>query len=153
MSQDWFADNAPPEAGGDWFEQNAPGSRNAMRSYAPPVPKPAIDMQGSYTAQALNPTGSVASPGEASYVAAADPESQSRMLTAASIGAGGTAAVAAAPAALAKLLPPTIAGVQAVGEWAKRNPIVAYAIYDQLHQHFGGALRFIKGMPAPPGAE
>jgi hypothetical protein len=95
VSQDWFADNAPPETGGDWFEQNAPGSRSAMRNYAPGVPKPAIDMQGSYTAQALNPTASVASPGEASYVAEADPESQARMLGAAAVGVGGAGVAAA----------------------------------------------------------
>jgi hypothetical protein len=55
--------------------------------------KPQLDMQKSNLAIAASPTQSVAGPGEASYVAQADPGSQARMLGAAAIGAGGTSGV------------------------------------------------------------
>ena len=59
--------------------------------------------QQSYLSKSLNPTDSVASPGEASYVAQADPESRSRMLTASIIGAsGGAGEVAAGAKAVAQ---------------------------------------------------
>lgn len=70
---------------------------------APPVPNPReqLQMQPSNTATALNPTRSVAGPGEASYVAQADRPSQDRMLAAAAVGAGGQVL----PGAIASTLP------------------------------------------------
>jgi len=62
------------------------------------TPAATTQPEQSYLSKALNPTDSVASPGEASYVAVADPESRSRMLTAAMIGASGGAGEIAAGA-------------------------------------------------------
>ena len=82
-------------------------------------------------------------PGKAATVLAAAPV----------IGATGTAAGAAVnevATALPSVIPHTIAGVKAVGEWAKANPIQAYLLYNVLKELIPGAKKamgVIKGTP------
>lgn len=69
------------------------------------------------------------------------------------IGAAGTAGGAAVnevATALPSVIPHTIAGVKAVGEWAKANPIQAYLLYNVLKELIPGAKKamgVIKGTP------
>jgi hypothetical protein len=65
------------------------------------------------------------------------------MMPAAEAGLG-----AGVDAILPRVLPGTIAGVKAVGAWAKAHPALAYILYDQLKQH-SSLIPFIKGMPTP----
>jgi hypothetical protein len=44
------------------------------------------------------------------------------------------------------VLPATIAGVQAIGAWAKAHPIQAYIAYDILKRHTS-IIPFIKHLP------
>ena len=100
---------------------------------APPVPKPAIQMAASNIATALNPTESVATPGEGAFVAQADPKSRVNMLMASGVGAGGAGAVELGPEAVAAL---TAA--------AKSHPLVAHIIKTGITGLVGGAA-FAKG--------
>jgi hypothetical protein len=87
----------------------------------PQIQPPAVQMMASNVAQALNPTESVAGPGEASYVAQADPQSQSKMLAAAVVGAGGATAMMTGSE-----------GIAALKAAAKTHPIVAKVIVKGL---------------------
>ncbi len=77
------------------------------------------------------------------------------LVAAPAIGAAGAAAItgagagagAAVESALPRVLPGTVAGVKAIGAWAKEHPVLAYILYDQLVKHSALA-RFIKGAPA-----
>jgi hypothetical protein len=75
------------------------------------------------------------------------------LATAPILGAAGTASGAAVnevATALPSVIPHTIAGVKAVGEWAKANPIQAYLLYNVLKELIPGAKKamgVIKGVP------
>jgi hypothetical protein len=73
------------------------------------------------------------------------------LVAAPTIGAATPASEAAGGAGIAgmlpRVLPGTIAGVKAVGAWAKEHPALAYIIYDQLKRH-SSVIPFIKGMPS-----
>lgn len=65
--------------------------------------------------------------------------------------AAGLAIGAGGPMAAARALPTAIAGVKAIGAWAKQpqNQLLAYFLYKELKQHLGGAIRLIEGAPVP----
>jgi hypothetical protein len=70
---------------------------------------------------------------------------------AATIGAAMPAAEVAGGAGLdailPRVIPGTIAGVKAIGAWAKAHPVLAYVVYDQLKRH-SDVIPFIKGAPS-----
>jgi hypothetical protein len=72
------------------------------------------------------------------------------LVGAATIGAAMPAAEVAGGAGLGgilpRVLPGTIAGVKAIGAWAKAHPVLAYIVYDQPKQH-SDVIPFIKGLP------
>ena len=64
--------------------------------------------------------------------------------------AAGTTGVSAIAEALPSVLPHTIAGVKAIGEWAKANPVQAYILYQVIRDLIPGAKKamgIIKGVP------
>lgn len=85
------------------------------------------------------------------------PKVATTLAAAPAIGAGGSAILSlpgevlgAARSALPKVIPATIAGVKAVGQWAKDNPVQAYILYHTIKDllPFGSsAIKTIKGLP------
>lgn len=82
------------------FDPTPVGEDTPTDKVPPPAAGPHVDMEPSYTGMAMNPTQSVAGPGEGNFVAE-NPDEQGTLATAATIGAGGAGLAAAAPDAIA----------------------------------------------------
>lgn len=63
---------------------------------------------------------------------------QGKDLIPGAIGGSAAAATVGGSAALSTIIPPTIAGIKAVGAWAKENPVHAYFTYQALKELIPG---------------
>jgi hypothetical protein len=66
--------------------------------------------------------------------------------------AGSAALPGAAAAAFPSVLPHTIEGVKAIGQWANKNPFTAWMIFNALKEYIPGAKKAIGFIEGAPGA-